>query len=158
LTAVGNAQGRAGRRLPRYPWIALVALLVAYAGIITFVIPALEDRKVVPDVARWVAAHARDETRIATYRLNRWNPAFRFYVGRHTSLIDDPREAEELFRSSQPFQCVMRRAAFQLFVAQGLPLTVLYERDGLWATSGRVLWRRRITPEQFVVVSARPPE
>jgi len=157
LTAVVNVRGRAGRRPPRYPWIALVALLVAYAGIIVFVVPALEERKVVPDVARWVAVHARDDTRIATYRLNRWNPAFRFYVGRHAALIDDPREAEELFRSPRPFQCVMRRAAFQEFVAHGLPLTVLYERDGLWATSGRVLWRRRINPEQFVVVSTMPP-
>jgi 4-amino-4-deoxy-L-arabinose transferase-like glycosyltransferase len=157
LTAVVNVRGRAARRPPRYPWIALVALLVAYAGIIVFVVPALEERKVVPDVARWVAVHARDDTRIATYRLNRWNPAFRFYVGRHAALIDDPREAEELFRSPRPFQCVMRRAAFQEFVAHGLPLTVLYERDGLWATSGRVLWRRRINPEQFVVVSRTPP-
>jgi hypothetical protein len=157
LTAVVNVRGRAGRRPPRYPWIALVALLVAYAGIIVFVVPALEERKVVPDVARWVAVHARDDTRIATYRLNRWNPAFRFYVARHAALIDDPHEAEELFRSPRPFQCVMRRAAFQEFVARGLPLTVLYERDGLWATSGRVLWRRRITPEQFVVVSRTPP-
>jgi 4-amino-4-deoxy-L-arabinose transferase-like glycosyltransferase len=158
LTAIVNVRGRAGRRPPRSPWIALVALLVAYAGIIVFVVPALEERKVVPDVARWVAVHARGDTRIATYRLNRWNPAFRFYVGRHAALIDDPHEAEELFRSPRPFQCVMRRAAFQEFVARGLPLTVLYERDGLWATSGRVLWRRRITPEQFVVVSARPSE
>ena len=157
LTAVVNVRGRAARRPPRYPWIALVALLVAYAGIIVFVVPALEERKVVPDVARWVAVHARDDTRIATYRLNRWNPAFRFYVGRHAALIDDPREAEELFRSPRPFQCVMRRAAFQEFVAHGLPLTVLYERDGLWATSGRVLWRRRMNPEQFVVVSRTPP-
>jgi len=158
LTGLVNVRGRAGRRPPRYPWIALVALLVAYAGIIVFVVPALEERKVVPDVARWVVVHARDDTRIATYRLNRWNPAFRFYVGRHAALIDDPREAEELFRSPRPFHCVMRRAAFQEFVAHGLPLTVLYERDGLWATSGRVLWRRRIRPEQFVVVSARRPE
>jgi hypothetical protein len=29
----------------------------------------------------------------------------------------------------------MPRAAFQTFVAQGFPLTVLYERDGMWATS-----------------------
>jgi len=117
------------------------------------VIPALEQRKVIPDLARWVVAHAGDEVRIATYRLNRWNPAFRFYVGRHTLLIDDPRHAEELFRGRTPFQCVMRRAAFQEFVAAGIPLRVLYERDGMWATSGRVLWRRRVMPEQFVVVS-----
>jgi hypothetical protein len=47
----------------------------------------------------------------------------------------------------------MRRAAFQEFVAQGIPLTTVYQRDGMWATSGRVLWRRRIAPEQFVVVT-----
>ncbi len=153
VTAIINVQGRAGRRLPRHPWIALGALLTAYAGIIVFVLPALESRKVVPDVARWVATHASDEVRIATYRLNRWNPAFRFYVNRHASLIDDPREAEEFFHRPAPFYCVMRRAAFHEFAARGISLTVVYQRDGMWATSGRVLWRRRITPEQFVVVS-----
>ena len=153
LTMVINARGRAGGRPPKYPWIALSALLVTYVGLIVFVLPALEQRKVVPDVARWVAAHAGDRDRIASYRLNRWNPAFRFYVGRHTSLIDDPREAEAFFASNQPFYCVMRRAAFQEFVAHGIPLTTVYQRDGMWATSGRVLWRRRIAPEQFVVVA-----
>jgi 4-amino-4-deoxy-L-arabinose transferase-like glycosyltransferase len=155
LTAIINVRGRAGGRPPRYPWIALMALLVTYAGIIAFVIPALEERKVVPDISRWVAAHAGGEGRIATYRLNRWNPSFRFYVGRHASLIDDPREAEEFFRRPQPFYCVMRRAAFQEFEALGVRLTVVYQRDGMWATSGRVLWRRRITPERFVVVTRR---
>jgi 4-amino-4-deoxy-L-arabinose transferase-like glycosyltransferase len=152
LTMFVNVRGREGGRPPTHPWFALVALLITYAGIIVFVLPALEQRKVVPDVARWVAAHAGDGDRIASYRLNRWNPTFRFYVGRHASLIDDPREAEAFFQARQPFYCVMRRAAFQEFVAQGVPLTVLYERDGMWATSGRVLWRRRVTPEQFVVV------
>jgi len=153
LTAVINVRGRAGGRPPQYPWIALSALLITYAGIILFVMPALEQRKVVPDVARWVAARAGENDRVASYRLNRWNPAFRFYVGRHTNFIDDPREAEAFFASPQPFYCVMRRAAFQEFVAQGVPLTLVYQRDGMWATSGRVLWRRRITPEQFVVVT-----
>jgi 4-amino-4-deoxy-L-arabinose transferase-like glycosyltransferase len=153
LTALMNVQGRAGVRQPRHLWIALSALLITYGGIVAFVMPALEERKVVPDLARWVAAHSGDDVRIATYRLNRWNPAFRFYVGRHTLLIDDPKEAGELFRGGQPFQCVMRRAAFHEFVAGGIPLRVLYERDGMWATSGRVLWRRRVAPEQFVVVT-----
>ena len=153
LTTFINLRGRAGGTPPRHPWIALTALLVTYAGIVVFVLPALEHRKVVPDVARWVAAHAGDRDRVASYRLNRWNPTFRFYVGRHTTFIDSPREAEEFFGSPQPFYCVMRRPAFQEFVAQGIPLTVIYERDGMWATSGRVLWRRRIMPEQFVVVT-----
>src|SRR5436190_2108650 len=57
LTALMNAQGRAGVRPPRYPWIPLTALLIIYAGVVAFVMPALEQRKVVPDVARWGAAH-----------------------------------------------------------------------------------------------------
>jgi hypothetical protein len=49
-------------------------------GNIAFVLPALEARKVVPDIARRVATLAGDAVRIATYRLNRWNPAYRFYA------------------------------------------------------------------------------
>jgi 4-amino-4-deoxy-L-arabinose transferase-like glycosyltransferase len=153
LTAFINVRGRAGGIPPRYPWIAISALAIVYAGLVAFVLPALEERKVVPDVARWVANHSGDADRIASFRLNRWNPAFRFYVGRHMTLIDDPREAEALFASPQPFYCVMRRGAFEEFVAQGAKLTVVYERAGMWATSGRVLWRRRINPERFVVVT-----
>ena len=153
LTAFINARGRAGGRPPEVPWIAVTALAIAYAGLIAFVIPALEQRKVVPDVARWVAARTSDNDRVATFQLNRWNPAFRFYVGRHLTFIDNPAEAERFFSDPQPFYAVMRRSAFQEFVAHGVPLTVLYERHGMWATSGRVLWRRRINPERFVVVT-----
>ena len=78
---------------PRVPRIALGAMAVAYAGIVLWVLPALEQRKVVPDVARWVAAHASAEDRIATYRLNRWNPTFRFYVDRHTMPLETAVEA-----------------------------------------------------------------
>ena len=153
LTALINVRGRAGQKPPKYPWIPLIALAVAYAGILAFVVPALEHRKVVPDIARWVVAHTEDGDRVASFRLNRWNPTFRFYIGRHVTFIDDPREAEAFFTSPQPFHCVMRRRAYEEFVARGVPLTVEYQRDGMWATSGRVLWRRRIAPEQFVVVS-----
>jgi 4-amino-4-deoxy-L-arabinose transferase-like glycosyltransferase len=153
LSALINVRGRAGQPPPKYPWIPLVALAVAYVGILIFVVPALERRKVVPDIARWVAAHTENGDRVASFRLNRWNPTFRFYVGRHVIFIDDAREAEAFFASPQPFHCVMRRRAYEEFLARGLPLTVEYERDGMWATSGRVLWRRRIAPEQFVVVS-----
>jgi hypothetical protein len=37
--------------------------------------------------------------------------------------------------------------------ARGVALTVVYEREGMWATSGRVLWRRRLPPTHFVVVT-----
>jgi hypothetical protein len=46
----------------------------------------------------------------------------------------------------------MHRSAYDEFVAQGVPLRIVYQRDGIYATSGRVLWRRRLNPAQFVVV------
>lgn len=152
LTGQVNVAMRTGGRPPQAPWFGLIAMTGTYAGVILFVMPALEERKVVPDVAQWVAARAQD-SRVATYRLNRWNPAFRFYVDRHTEMLETPGEAEMFFAAADPFYCVMLRPAYEEFVAQGHPLRVLYERDGMWATSGRALWRRRIPPTRFVVVA-----
>lgn len=140
---------------PRVPWVALLACTVTYAGVIVWVLPTLEDRKVVPDVARWVSRHSAPETRIAMFRLNRWSTAFRFYVDRPTQHLDDVNETSAFLAKSEPFYCVMLRPAFNEFVARGLPVEIVYERDGMWATSGRALWRRRIPPTRFVVVSRK---
>jgi 4-amino-4-deoxy-L-arabinose transferase-like glycosyltransferase len=145
-----------GGRPPRVPWLVIGALTIAYAGIVVWVLPALEQRKPVPDVARWVAERAGASDRIATYRLNRWNTAFRFYVGRHVAMIDAPDEVRVLFKGAPGFYCTMLRPAYEEFVAEGLPLRVVYEREGMWATSGRVLWRRRIPSTHFVVVTRGP--
>lgn len=144
-----------GSGSPPVPWIALTAIGITYAGILLWVIPALEQRKVVPDLARWVAASAVEPDRIATYRLNRWTNVWRFYVDRPTTDLDSPAEARAFFDRTAPFYCAMLRPAFEEFVAQGVPLRIVAERDGMWATSGRALWRRRIPPAQFVVVTRR---
>jgi 4-amino-4-deoxy-L-arabinose transferase-like glycosyltransferase len=150
LAAVVNVR----RALPtRVPWIVISALIVTYAGLILYVLPALEERKVVPDVAQWVATRAQPTDRIASFRLNRWNPAYRFYVDRHTAFLEDAAEAEAFFRAPGRFYCVMRRNAYDEFVAQGVPLTIVYEREGMWATSGRALWRSNSRMTRFVVVS-----
>jgi 4-amino-4-deoxy-L-arabinose transferase-like glycosyltransferase len=141
---------------PRVPRVALAAIAVTYAGIVFWVLPALEHRKIVPDLARWVAAQAQPADRIATYRLNRWNTAFRFYVDRHTEPLETPAEARAFFERPEPFYCAMLAPAFDEFVAQGVPLRVVYEREGMWATSGRALWRRRVPATQFVVVTRAP--
>ena len=148
---VGTALRRA--RPPRVPWLVTGALLATYAGLILFVLPVFEARKVVPDVAQWVAARARPSDRIASFRLNRWNPAYRFYVGRHTAFLDDAAEAAAFFRAPQPFFCVMRRTEYDGLVAQGVRLSVVYEREGMWATSGRALWRTAAPLARFVVVA-----
>ena len=141
-------------RPPRVPWLVLAAVTITYAGLLIWVLPALERRKVIPDVARWVAAHAAATDRIASYRLNRWNPAFRFYVDRPTEMLEAAAEARAFFERAERFYCVMLEPAYEEFVAQGAPLRLVYLREGMWATSGRALWRRRIPPTRFVVVTA----
>ena len=150
LTALTNVRGALP---PRIPWLVIMAMIVTYAGLIVFVMPAIEQYKVIPDVARWVATRAQPTDRVASYRLNRWNPAYRFYVGRHTVFLEAPAEAEAFFNVSQPFYCAMRRSAYDEFVAQGARLQIVYEREGMSATSGRVLWTSYTPMTRFVVVA-----
>ncbi len=152
LTAFVNVQGRFNGALPRIPWFGLTALAAAYAGLILFALPALERRKVVPDLARLVNARAAAEDRIATFRLNRWDPVFRFYVSRHVTSFYDSTEAGNFFDRTPVFYCVMYRRSFDEFVGQGKPLRIVAQRDGLYASSGRALWRRRLSPAEIVVV------
>ena len=77
---------------------------------------------------------------------------FRFYVDRHVVLLENPVEARAFFDGTPSFYCVMHRSAYDEFVAQGAPLRIVYQREGIYASSGRALWRRRLSPAQFVVV------
>jgi 4-amino-4-deoxy-L-arabinose transferase-like glycosyltransferase len=151
LAVLANVRGALP---PKVPWLVMIAMLVTYMGLILYVLPALEKQKIVPDVAQWVATRAQPTDRIASFRLNRWIPAYRFYVGRHTTFLEGAAEAEAFFRDPQPFYCVMRRSAYDEFVAPGIPLTIRYEREGMSATSGRALWRTYTPLTRFVVVSA----
>jgi 4-amino-4-deoxy-L-arabinose transferase-like glycosyltransferase len=142
-----------GGRPARVPWFVIAASIFTYGGLIVFVLPALEQRKVVDDVALWVSARAQPDDRVASFRLNRWNPTFRFYVDRPTTFLEDAGEAATFFSAPGRFYCVMRRSAYDEFAAKGIPLNIVHERDGIWATSGQALWRRREAPVQFVIVS-----
>jgi 4-amino-4-deoxy-L-arabinose transferase-like glycosyltransferase len=139
---------------PKVPWLVMIAMIATYAGLILYVLPALEQRKVVPDMAEWVAYHAGPGDRVASFRLNRWTPTYRFYVGRHTTFLEGAEEAEAFFRDPRPFYCLMRRSAYDELVAQGMALQIRYEREGMGATSGRALWRTHTPLVRFVVVSA----
>jgi 4-amino-4-deoxy-L-arabinose transferase-like glycosyltransferase len=138
---------------PRIPWLVMIAMIATYAGLILYVLPALEQRKVVPDMAAWVAQRAEPDDRVASFRLNRWTPTYRFYVGRHTTFLEGAEEAEAFFRDPRRFYCLMRRNAYDEFVARGVPLRIRYEREGMGATSGRALWRAYTPLVRFVVVS-----
>ena len=94
----GRADQRARRRPPRVPWLVISALLVTYVGLILFVLPALEQRKVVPDVAQWVAeagAAGRSRRQLPAEPLDARR--IRFYVGRHTTFLEDAEEADAFF-------------------------------------------------------------
>jgi 4-amino-4-deoxy-L-arabinose transferase-like glycosyltransferase len=145
-----------GATPPSVPWRVLSAMLATYAGLILFVLPSFEQRKVVPDVAQWVAARAQPTDRIASYRLNRWNPVYRFYAGRHMTFLESHAEAAAFLKQREPYYCMMRREAYDELVAQGLELKILHEREGMWATSGRALWRSKNRLTRFVVVSNVP--
>ena len=143
------------------PVIPVAAAGIVYAGLLAFVVPVLEQQKVVPDLARWVAAESEKHPNvpIAAYGLYRWNPTWRFYVARHTRFLDTPEQALPLLAEPAPIYCAMLRSRYDELVAAGAKLRVVYEREGLWATSGRGLWRSRPRPTQFVIVAKRdhPP-
>jgi len=141
------ASGRGSRLVP---WIGSIALVVIYAGVILFALPALEAHKVAPHLARFVASNAAGN-RVASYRLNRLTPAFRFYVNRHTRFLDGVDEAEAFFTAGGPFVCAMAKEAYDEFVARGVPLKIVYRREGVWVTSGRALSRKRERLTEFVV-------
>jgi hypothetical protein len=145
------------RRPPRAPWLPAAAMATVYAGLLVWVVPAFEERKVVPDVARWVAVHAGEGDRVGAYILNRWNAVFRFYTGRHTAVLQGADTASLFFAAPGPFFCVMLEPEYEAFIARGIPLQVVYSRDGIWATSGRALWRQKDVSTRFVVVSRLEP-
>jgi 4-amino-4-deoxy-L-arabinose transferase-like glycosyltransferase len=141
------------RRLPVVPWLSVGVMAVIYLGALVWIVPAFEERKVVPDLARWVAANAGPREKIGAYVLNRWNTAFRFYVGRHTDILQGPDTAEAFFASGEPYYVVMLEPAYREFLAKGIPLRIVYAREGLWVTSGRALWRENNGAARFVVVT-----
>jgi 4-amino-4-deoxy-L-arabinose transferase-like glycosyltransferase len=136
---------------PRVPLLVFAVFAIMYAGAVAWAMPALERGKVVPDVARWVAAHASASDRVATFQLNRWNPAYRFYVNRHTLMLQGDEDARHFFSDPSPYYCVMTRPVYDALRAAGVPLKVVYSREGFWATSGRALWRRKPDLTEFVV-------
>jgi 4-amino-4-deoxy-L-arabinose transferase-like glycosyltransferase len=142
-----------GARPPRVPWLAIGAFAIVYAGIILFVMPALEQRKVVPEMARFVATRTGPSDRVCSFRLNRWTPSYRFYVDRHVEMLEDPAAAEAFFNQPERFYCVMRDESYREFVARGAKLSVLLERDGMAVTSGRALFRAPQPPARWVVVT-----
>ncbi len=149
-----------GRALPAIPAAPFVAMAIVYAGAVGWVIPKLEEGKVVPDVARWVAAQAAPADRIATFRLNRWNTAYRFYVKRPVTVVESDEQARQFFSNPEPYFIVMTGPLYDALRAAGVPMKIAYERQGRWVTSGQALWRRAADRTRFIVAvpdTTNPP-
>jgi hypothetical protein len=132
----------------------LSALFVTYLGLVAFVMPALDRKKVAADMGLWVVEHRQKDAvpaRVATYYF--LNPAFRFYVDQSVTFLDDPAQARAFFNGLEPFYCLMRKAAFDQFVAEGVPLRIVHEREGMSVTSGRALWRSHLPETRFVLAT-----
>jgi 4-amino-4-deoxy-L-arabinose transferase-like glycosyltransferase len=159
LTAAGiwAAVKYRGAGIGGAPLAAIAALGFTYAGLVLWVMPAIERGKVIPDVAAWVASRASPDDRIATFRLNRWNPAYRFYVNRHTEVLESDEQARRFFADPQPYYCVMTRPLYEALRAAGVPIEIAYRRDGLWVTSGKALWKEQPETTEFIVATGGAP-
>jgi 4-amino-4-deoxy-L-arabinose transferase-like glycosyltransferase len=153
MAVAGCALSASARARRQAPWVVAGAMLVTYVVLLLSVVPAIEQQKVVAEVARAAARLAGPNDRIASYRLNRWAPSFRFYVDRQTTFLDEPDAAKAFFAASPTFYAVMLRQGYDDLVARGAPLKIVAERDGLWMTTGRVLWRQFTPDARFVVVT-----
>lgn len=156
LVAAGlftTVQCRSTARLPRLPLAPVLAMTLVYLGAVTWVIPRLEEGKVVPEVAHWVATHATRGDRIATFRLNRWNTAYRFYVGTPVTVVESDEEARQFFSNPSPYFVVMTGPLYDALRAAGVPLRIAHERSGRWVTSGKALWRRSPELTRFIVAA-----
>jgi 4-amino-4-deoxy-L-arabinose transferase-like glycosyltransferase len=146
-----------GRHLPAIPVAPIVAMGLVYVGAVGWVIPKLEEGKVVPDVARWVAAQAAPADRVATFRLNRWNTAYRFYVKRPVTVVESDEDARQFFSNPAPYFIVMTGPLYDALRAAGVPMKIAYEREGRWVTSGQALWRRAGDRTRFIVAVPDAP-
>lgn len=146
---LGEARGVA-----RAPAMTALAFGIFYLIAIGVVLPVIERQKVVADVARWTTTTAGSSTPVCGYRLNRWNNSMLFYSGRLVRLFDSPEQFRDAAAKEQTLLCLTTKEGLDELTQAGLELSVLHEREGLWATSGRALWRTGPQLTRFVVIQA----
>ncbi|MBM3770787.1 MAG: glycosyltransferase family 39 protein [Acidimicrobiia bacterium] len=153
--AIGGVLVAGGpRHVVRAPALTALAFGVFYLVAIGVVLPVIEQQKVVAEVARWTSTAAGASVPVCGYRLNRWNNSLLFYAGRLVSLLDSPEQFRDAAKAQGLF-CLTTKEGFDELTRAGLQLNVLHEREGLWATSGRALWRTGPQLTTFVVVRTR---
>lgn len=151
--AIGAALLASGsRRVAHTPAMTAAAFGLFYLVAIGVVLPLIEKQKVVADVARWTGTTAGPSAPVCGYRLNRWNNSMLFYSGRLVSLFDSPEQFRDAAAKEQTLLCLTTKEGLDELTQAGLQLSVVHEREGLWATSGRALWRTGPQLTRFVVI------
>jgi hypothetical protein len=121
---------------PSIPIGIIAGLLLAYAVILMVGFPAFERAKPIKEIGQFVAGIARPGDRIASYRLNRWTSSWRFYVDRPSLFLEAPEELRRFVHEPGRVYCAMLDADYQQFLDEGLPLRLVYRREGLFVTTG----------------------
>jgi hypothetical protein len=125
---------------------------VCYAVVVVIGLPSFERVKPIKGLARNVASIAGPDDRIGMYRLNRWSSSWRFYVARRTEAMDTPEQLRQFLATPGRHYLALQQSDFETLTAQGMRLRIIYERPGLFTTTGRSLraGRRRM---RFVVAT-----
>ena len=151
--ALGSVVTLKGRRALRaIPWTVASAFVGIYLVAVGIVIPAIEEQKVVHEIASWVSTHASPSTRVCAYGLDRWNNSFLFYTARPVTLTNSLDVFHQVVTGDQPYLCVVPQYVLDELHAKGERPEVVHSAVGLWATSGRALWRKRKPHTTFFVV------
>lgn len=134
------------------PWIAAAAFGVLYLVVLSWVVPSLEQQKVVADLARAVPTVGGRAPRLCTYQLNRWTNSFLFYTKQRAAVLDEPGAFARFVKEDGPFFCVVPESSIGELDSVQARFRVTRRAEGLWATSGRALWKKRGAPTAFLVV------
>lgn len=140
-------------RPPGMPIVVISVFVLTYfvVGLIGF--PAFERVKPVKGLARSLAAIAGPDDHVGLYRMNRWSTSFRFYVERPTEKLEVPDQIRQFLATPGRHYIAVQRRDYDELVAQGFPLKVVYEKEGLFTTTGRGLrGGRRSGRAMFMVV------
>lgn len=137
------------------PSIVAAAFAVLYLVVVSWVMPSLEQQKVVDDVARAVPLAGAPAPRLCAYRLNRWTNSFLFYASRRAALLDEPDAFARFVNEDGPFYCVVPESRIGELDSAQARFRVTRRAEGLWATSGRALWKQRGAPAAFLVLERR---
>ena len=135
----------------------LAGILLLYACTVMEGLPAFERAKPVRELAAWVHDNSGPADRVASFGITRWSGSWRFYVNRPSPILETPEQVRGFFAAPGDAYCLMLEQDYERFLDEGLPLKVVYQREGLFTTTGRALRRaagRRSGWRWFVIVAA----